>query len=72
MPNMVRQLCHCCAFWHCKTTAGKVTLHHQHHTVNGAVRNKLLMLFVPFLKSWTYTRTREQVRQMSLLPVRYA
>lgn len=29
--------------------------------LSAAVRNKLLMLLVPVLKRWTYTRTREQV-----------
>lgn len=29
-----------------------------------AVRNKLVMLLVPVLKRWTYTRTREQVTQL--------
>ena len=30
-----------------------------------AVRSKLLMLLVPFLKRWTYTRAREQVLCLS-------
>ncbi|KAA6422860.1 hypothetical protein WJX79_000938 [Trebouxia sp. C0005] len=35
---------------------------HYHFNVDAEyVRNKLLMLLVPFLKRWTYTRTREQI-----------
>lgn len=39
---------------------------HQLSVCGAAVRNKLLMLLVPFLKRWTYTRTREQVNMVQI------